>query len=138
MAARVKQNIVRGSNFHFNLDKKIATSYGWWRFVGEINGQLVFNSYPYSKTTIKHQSKARYWMEEHDMQPDLVIESHISLDHSLFYSLTKSHLSAELNSANDKHASIAGRPASRAYQARIERIQHLQLMLMSLESLYAD
>ena len=135
--ARVKQNIVRGSNFHFNLDKKVATSYGWWRFVGEINGQLVFNSYPYSNTTIKHQNKARYLMEEHDMQPDLVIESHVSLDHALFYSLTKGYLTVELNSANDKHASIAGRPASLAYQARIERIQKLQLMLMSLESLYA-
>lgn len=47
-----------GSNW-FNPETMTAISYGWWVYLKEINGKLVFNDYRYSVTTSKHQAQLR-------------------------------------------------------------------------------
>ena len=56
--------IFKASNVSFNSGTKEAYSYGWWKFVSKIKGEVVFNSYSYSPTTLRHQSKVRQLMGE--------------------------------------------------------------------------
>jgi hypothetical protein len=60
--------VYKASNVQFSVESKIATSYGWWEFVKPINGKLVFNSYNYSSTTIKHQRKISRVLSELGLQ----------------------------------------------------------------------
>jgi hypothetical protein len=48
-----------GTN-HFNPETFQAYSYDWWCCVKRFGGLKVFNTYRYSKTTAKHQSKAKH------------------------------------------------------------------------------
>lgn len=54
-----RANIYKASNVTFNPENFQAYSYDWWRFTDYINGRIVFNTYTYSSSTIKHQSKVR-------------------------------------------------------------------------------
>lgn len=49
--------LYKASNVTFNPETIEAYSYGWWRFVQEINGTVIFNQTYYSNMTVKHQHK---------------------------------------------------------------------------------
>lgn len=55
----------------FNPETKEAVSYGWWKFVAMIDGQLVFNNYAYSNTTAKQQGKIRTLLSQLNIKIDL-------------------------------------------------------------------
>ena len=42
------------------MDSMTAYSYDWWIFLKPFNDTLLFNSYNYSNTTCKHQSKVKF------------------------------------------------------------------------------
>jgi hypothetical protein len=79
------QRLFKAANVKFSRDELSAWSYGWWKFVSNFGGTLVFNNHAYSVTTRKHQAKVRALMAEYSIAPDLVIETSYSLDnlHSL-------------------------------------------------------
>lgn len=54
-----RTGIYKASNVTFDPLTMTAYSYGWWRFVERIGGEIVFNGYNYSPSTCKHQSKVR-------------------------------------------------------------------------------
>lgn len=69
-----RAEIYKASNVTFNPQSKRAYSYSWWRFVDVINGSVVFNSYRYSPSTGKHQSKVRSLMAQLNIEIDHFVE----------------------------------------------------------------
>lgn len=70
----VRKGIYQASNVTFDPETCEAYSYGWWKFVGKIGGKIVFNTYSYSNTTIKHQLKVRSLLRDLDLWPDYELE----------------------------------------------------------------
>jgi len=68
-----RAGIYKASNVTFNPTTKDAYSYSWWRFVGVVEGVLIFNDFNYSASTIKHQYKVRRLMESLGINPDLTL-----------------------------------------------------------------
>lgn len=68
-----RENIYKASNVIFDPIKIEAFSYSWWKFVGVVEGKVVFNNYRYSNSTSKHQSKVRKVMNELGIKIDLEI-----------------------------------------------------------------
>lgn len=68
-------NLYKASNVSFDPESMEAHSYAWWRFTEIINGKLVFNSYRYSPSTGKHQSKVRSLLSSLGHSIDLFIEA---------------------------------------------------------------
>lgn len=56
-----RAGIYQASNYNctFNPKTMEAFSYRWWKFIAVVEGKVVFNSYRYSNSTSKHQSKVR-------------------------------------------------------------------------------
>jgi len=54
--------IYKASNVEFIPKTISATSYGWWEFVRQVDGKVLFNTYRYSPTTGRHQAKVRKLM----------------------------------------------------------------------------
>jgi hypothetical protein len=71
------------SNVTFDARTTTAYSYGWWCFVRIIDGQVVFNRYPYSPTTCRHQSKVQYLMDSLGIKVDKWVLSLDSLSSTL-------------------------------------------------------
>lgn len=70
------------ANVTFDPETQEAYSYGWWRFVERIGPYLVFNSYRYSVTTSKHQSRMwwrSYWRDDPEHH-GLLAELGLSVD----------------------------------------------------------
>lgn len=65
----------KASNVSFSPSAKAAYSYGWWQFVKEVNGTLVFNDYNYSPSTCKHQAKVRSLLRELGLEIGLTVET---------------------------------------------------------------
>jgi len=79
------ENTYKASNVELNLNTMTAVSYNWWTFLKVIDGQLVFNSYAYSPSTQRQQSKVLKVLAEKGIKIDFIIESKKSLtDSSLF------------------------------------------------------
>lgn len=57
-----------------------ATSYRWWPYLKIINGMLVFNGYPYSNTTSRHQSDCLSLLRRHGIEVDLWVYTSEHLD----------------------------------------------------------
>lgn len=68
------------SNVTFDPDFCTAYSYGWWRFVDQINGKVIFNNYGYSTSTRRHQSKVRNLLSKLDIQIDFFINARSGID----------------------------------------------------------
>ena len=66
-----RAQIYKGANVTFDPTKIEAHSYRWWRFVAKIDGVVFFNSYRYSVSTAKHQSKVRSLMHELNIKIDI-------------------------------------------------------------------
>lgn len=52
------------SNNELDLNNMTATSYEWWTYFKVIRGKKVFNEYPYSVSTKKHQREVLVKLEE--------------------------------------------------------------------------
>lgn len=61
-----------GSNT-FNPNTLEAYSYRWWKYLGKVEGKLVFNNYRYSVSTSKHQNETRSLMSQLGIKPDLYL-----------------------------------------------------------------
>lgn len=66
-----RTGIYKARNVTFNPKTLEAHSYGWWKFVGLVDGQLVFNNYRYSNTTARHQNKVRSLLNDLNIKIDL-------------------------------------------------------------------
>lgn len=73
MRHRKNSNTYVARNCSFNATEITAYSYGWWQFVAQINGFVVFNEFRYSPTTSRHQIKVRQLMRELDINIDLYV-----------------------------------------------------------------
>lgn len=68
-----RKQIYQASNYNVTFDPKAvsAFSYRWWKFVGVVEGKLVFNNYYYSPSTAKHQSKVRSLLNQLNIKIDI-------------------------------------------------------------------
>ena len=68
-----RSNIYQSSNYNctFDPNKVEAFSYKWWKFVGVVEGKVIFNDYRYSKSTSKHQSKVRRLLQDLGIHIDI-------------------------------------------------------------------
>ena len=114
----------KASNVVFIPETKIATSYDWWVFVKPIGNKLVFNDYPYSISTQKHQKKVRDLLDTLGIKIDLVIATSLSLNDDRALSAACGLIAIqieELRTAIDKKGSRQSTNACRA-----ERIEGLK------------
>lgn len=70
-----RSKIYQASNYNvtFSPEKMEAFSYRWWKFVGVVEGKVIFNNYRYSNSTSKHQSKVRRVLEQLGIKIDLML-----------------------------------------------------------------
>lgn len=68
-----RAQIYKSANVTFNPKTKDAHSYGWWRFVGVVEGKTVASNFRYSNTTAKHQRKVNGLMNELGIKVDLTM-----------------------------------------------------------------
>jgi hypothetical protein len=68
-----RTSIYQCSNYNCTFNPKTieAFSYKWWKFVGIVDGKLVFNNYYYSPSTSKHQAKVRSLLNELGIKIDI-------------------------------------------------------------------
>jgi hypothetical protein len=66
-----RSGLYKASNVTFSADKIEAFSYGWWRFVGVVEGKVIFNNYGYSNSTRRHQWKVRRLMQDLGIKIDI-------------------------------------------------------------------
>ena len=71
-----RPNIYKANNVTFNPETLEAHSYGWWQFVCNHKGKVIFNNVNYSNSTIKHQYKVK------NLLTDLGIKLGIFLHHT--------------------------------------------------------
>ncbi len=74
-----KKRFMKTNNYYDICEKK-AVSYKWWTYFMEIEGQLIFNKYDYSKTTVGHQSDMRNLLLELGILNWVEISTERSLD----------------------------------------------------------
>lgn len=63
--------LYKPTNLTFDVNKLEAYSYVWWKFVGVIEGNLIFNNHRYSMTTAKHQFKVAQLMQSLGIKEEL-------------------------------------------------------------------
>lgn len=68
----------------YYADENKATSYGWWNFVLEIDGMIIFNDFKYSNTTSRHQGEVDFLMYELGLKRDFTVYMRQSLTKSNF------------------------------------------------------
>lgn len=74
-----RTGIYKASNATFDPKKLEAFSYSWWKFVGVVEGKVVFNNFRYSPTTATHQYRVRQLMAELGIRIDLEIPVPVGL-----------------------------------------------------------
>lgn len=113
MKLKKRSGFYQSANVVFDPKTIHATSYNWWSFVAVIKGKTIFNSYRYSVTTAKHQSKVRQLMQELGIKIDLEIQTSKSL--SVFRTLK------EVKAANDLTVKVLKERQDSKRLARLER-----------------
>lgn len=66
-----RAQVYKGNNVIFYPETLEAFSYGWWKFVGTVEGKVIFNNYRYSMSTSRHQSKVRALLKELNIKIDI-------------------------------------------------------------------
>lgn len=74
-----RKKVYEGKNWSFCPETLYATSYGWWPMLTVIKGKIVRNTFNYSQSTTKHQSKLRSVLDVIGLKPDLFISVRASL-----------------------------------------------------------
>lgn len=100
-------NTLVWSNCTLNLTTLTAHSYGWWKFVDNIGGLIVFNTYTYSITTSAHQRKVRQVLRE--LHPSIVLHEVECPDGLQNLSSGMAYMQAALNAINDELATMETR-----------------------------
>lgn len=95
------KNTYKASNVELNLNTMTAVSYNWWTFLRVIDGALVFNSYTYSPSTQRQQSKVLKVLAEKGIKIDFVIESKKSLTDSSLFNDAKELIQNDIDDLND-------------------------------------
>jgi hypothetical protein len=124
-----RAKVYQGANVSYNPETKTALSYNWWEFVKEIGGQVFFNSYHYSQSTSKHQSKVRSLLDTLGVNVDFFVHAPNGLqepNNALEYMEKEVQ---KLHRDNQK-----GRPNSRAYSFRAEKMQELSAGITALKA----
>ena len=67
--------LYKASNVTFDPIQCRVYSYDWWRFVDRIRGKVIFNSYTYSNSTVKHQFKLRRLLESLNINVDIMLKA---------------------------------------------------------------
>lgn len=95
------KNTYKASNVELDLNTMTAVSYNWWTFLKVIDGQLVFNSYAYSPSTQRQQSKVLKVLAEKGIKIDFIIESRKSLTNSSLFEDAKELIRNDIEDLND-------------------------------------
>ena len=114
----------KASNVTFNNETLVAYSYGWWKFVtpSSTPHTLLFNTFPYSPTTRRHQVKVKELIHrEHPTLKIVEVYQSGSLD-----SLDTSTLDVEISHLEGEISK--GRNGSRAQEVRHQQMTRLQEM----------
>lgn len=101
--------VYKASNVTFHPDTISAYSYGWWKFVGVVDGKVVFNNHRYSNSTSKHQLKVKRLLRELGIKIDIEMPlvgglpgSYLRYGQTLSYSTLKECIEiAETELCND-------------------------------------
>lgn len=122
----------KSSNCEFNYEATQAYSYGWWRFVDVINGKIVFNSYNYSPSTCKHQSKVRRLLSDLGLKVDYNIEAPKGLQDLesaiKHYEIMIKKLIGEIQNPRSRKATNERRASQiESYKKTIEVIKELKI-----------
>jgi hypothetical protein len=75
-----RKGTYESSNVSFDPEYCRAHSYGWWRFVDQINGKVIFNNHSYSMSTCRHQSKVRNLLGKLGIEIDFFINARSGID----------------------------------------------------------
>lgn len=67
--------VYKSNNLYFNPETMHATSYRWYDLLKVVNGKLLFNSYNYSNSTIKHKHKLSHVLNSLNITPDEYIDA---------------------------------------------------------------
>lgn len=133
-----KSGIYKAANVTFNPETNEAYSYAWWRFVGVVNGRVIFNNYRYSVTTAKHQSKVRSLMAQLGIEIDHEFACPKGLQNAYWAESSFEHYAREmvrLESAMAKPGTRKAKNAERAEQlAGIRAFMELVAKLGKIKS----
>jgi hypothetical protein len=116
-----RAGIYKGVNVTFNPETKTALSYNWWEFVKVIGGKVFFNSYRYSTSTQRHQSKVRRLLEALEITIDFDVEAPQGLQNSLG---AIEYMETRIKTLFDEMAK--GRNGSSAQNNRLDMIKYFQ------------
>lgn len=130
---KAKANKLEASNNYLDLNMLEAYSYNWWVYVKNINGLMVFNNYPYSNTTRKHQSKMRSLLARLGIRVDLYIKTKSSLSNFSIEDV-KQALLAEILSVESELAKCKRKVSAKRTELE-NQIYLLKDDLNSIESL---
>lgn len=125
------KNTYKASNVELNLNTMTAVSYNWWTFLKIIDGKLVFNSYAYSPSTQRQQSKVLRVLAEKGIKIDFVIESKKSLTDSSLFNDAKELIQNDIDDLNDAINKKGSQKAKNVERAK--SIENLKLKLYSLD-----
>lgn len=118
------KNTYKASNVELDLNTMTAVSYDWWTFLKVIDGQLVFNSYAYSPSTQRQQSKVLRVLAEKGIKIDFIIESRKSLTDSSLFNDAKELIQNDIDDLNDAINKKGSQKAKN--EERAKRIEFLK------------
>jgi hypothetical protein len=118
------KNTYKASNVELNLNTMTAVSYNWWTFLKIIDGKLVFNSYAYSPSTQRQQSKVLRVLAEKGIKIDFIIESRKSLTDSSLFNDAKELIQNDIDDLNDAINKKGSQKAKN--EERAKRIEFLK------------
>jgi hypothetical protein len=113
------KNTYKASNVELDLNTMTAVSYDWWTFLKVIDGQLVFNSYAYSPSTQRQQSKVLRVLAEKGIKIDFIIESRKSLTDSSLFNDAKELIQNDIDDLNDAINKKGSQKAKNEERAKI-------------------
>jgi hypothetical protein len=125
------KNTYKASNVELDLNSMTAVSYGWWTFLKVIDGKLVFNSYAYSPSTQRQQSKVLRVLSDLGIKLDFIVESKKSLTDSSLFDDAKELIQHDIDDLNDAINKKGSQKAKNVERAK--KIENLKLRLYSLE-----
>jgi len=134
---------IKESNFIAELDsneKLVITSYDWWPIIKNINGIYFYNGYNYSKSTCKHQLKARRIML--DLKIDCISVSFDDLNNQNLITIIEQKINALIQCEIDFSLLVN----NKNYEYRKKSLQvnynqlflEFQLLNKKLDYLYND
>lgn len=120
-----RSGIYSNSTGSLTFDPKTcsAHSYRWWKFVGIVEGQVVFNNFRYSVTTSKQQSKVRQLLRELGIKIDVEMPLPRGINSSDMKELAliaEEHLCDEFLTEESKKIERNAKARARKLKAKLE------------------